>query len=87
MLLVQRASVNKNKYIFFSPPRIAFFKIVCGLYEEMLRSDENSRTISLTPFFKRGLCAIARRIDQALVQGLSAKTKAFMAMCGFYRTQ
>jgi hypothetical protein len=38
------ASVNKNKYIyiFFSRPRRAFFKIVCGLYEEMERSDENS---------------------------------------------
>ena len=36
------ASVNKNKYIyFFSRPRRAFFKIVCGLYEEMDRSDEN----------------------------------------------
>jgi hypothetical protein len=28
--------------IFFSRPRRAFFKIVCGLYEEMDRSDENS---------------------------------------------
>ena len=27
--------------IFFSRPRRAFFKIVCGLYEEMDRSDEN----------------------------------------------
>ena len=27
--------------IFFSRPRRAFFKIVCGLYEEMLRNDEN----------------------------------------------
>ena len=36
------AYVNKNKYIFFSRPRRAFFKIVCGLYEEMLRNDENS---------------------------------------------
>ena len=42
------ASVNKNKYypdsiyIFFSRPRRAFFKIVCGLYEEMVRNDENS---------------------------------------------
>ena len=35
------ASVNKNKYIFFSRPRRAFFKIVCGVYEEMLRNDEN----------------------------------------------
>jgi hypothetical protein len=35
------ASVNKNKYIFFSRPRRAFFKIVCGLYEEMLRNYEN----------------------------------------------
>ena len=35
------ASVNKNKYIFFSRPRRAFFKVVCGLYEEMLRNDEN----------------------------------------------
>ena len=35
------ASVNKNKYIFFSQPRRVFFKIVCGLYEEMERSDEN----------------------------------------------
>jgi hypothetical protein len=34
------ASVNKNKYI--SRPRRAFFKIVCGLYGEMLRNDENS---------------------------------------------
>ena len=34
------ASVNKN--IFFSRPRRAFFKIVCGLYEEMLRNYENS---------------------------------------------
>ena len=38
------ASVNKNKYIFFSRPRRAFFKIVCGLYEEMERSDENRST-------------------------------------------
>jgi hypothetical protein len=36
------ASVNKNKYIFFSRPRRAFFKIACGLYEEMERSGENS---------------------------------------------
>jgi hypothetical protein len=36
------ASVNKNEYIFFSRPRRAFFKIVCGLYEEMLRNDKNS---------------------------------------------
>ena len=35
------ASVNKNKYIFLVDRR-AFFKIVCGLYEEMERSDENS---------------------------------------------
>ena len=35
------ASAHKNKYIFFSRPRRAFFKIVCGLYEEMERSDEN----------------------------------------------
>ena len=28
--------------IFFSRPRRAFFKIVCGLYEEMLRNNENS---------------------------------------------
>jgi hypothetical protein len=36
------ASVNINKYIYiFSRPRRAFFKIVCGLYEEMLRNDEN----------------------------------------------
>jgi hypothetical protein len=36
---------NKNTSIFFSRPRRAFFKIVCGLYEsneEMERSDENS---------------------------------------------
>jgi hypothetical protein len=36
------ASVNKNKYIFFSRPRRALFKIVCGLYDQMERSDENS---------------------------------------------
>jgi hypothetical protein len=35
------ASVNK-KNIFFSRPRRAFFKIVCGLYGEMLRNYENS---------------------------------------------
>ena len=35
------ASVNKNKYIFFSRPRRAFFKIACGLYEEIECSDEN----------------------------------------------
>jgi hypothetical protein len=36
------ASVNENKYIFvFSRPRRAFFKAVCGLYEEMECSDEN----------------------------------------------
>ena len=37
------ASVNKNKYIFLRRPRRAFFKIVlvCGLYEEILRKDEN----------------------------------------------
>jgi hypothetical protein len=34
------ASVNEIN-IFFSRPRRAFFKIVCGLYEEMERSDEN----------------------------------------------
>jgi hypothetical protein len=37
------ASSNKDKY-FFSRPRRAFFfkkKIVWGLYEEMLRNDEN----------------------------------------------
>jgi hypothetical protein len=31
------ASVNKNKYIFFSRPRRAFFKIVCGLYLYSMR--------------------------------------------------
>ena len=35
------ASVNKNKYIYFSRPRRAFFKIVCGLYEEILGNYEN----------------------------------------------
>ena len=36
--------------------------------------------------FKIGLCAIARRVDQALLQGpWFAKTKAFMAVCSFYR--
>ena len=35
------ACVNKIN-IFFSRPRRAFFKIVCGLYEEMLRNYENS---------------------------------------------
>ena len=60
------ASVNTNKHIFFSRPRRAFFKIVCGLYEEMLRSDEN-RSLGnwflarnflkfiLTSIFTRGL--------------------------------
>ena len=36
------ASVNKNKYIFLVDLVAHFFKIVCGLYEEMERSDENS---------------------------------------------
>ena len=55
------ASVNKNKYIFFSRPRRAFFKIVCGLYEEMERSDKNwflarkFLKFILSSFFTRGL--------------------------------
>ena len=36
------ASVNKNKYTFLVDLVVYFFKIVCGLYEEMLRNDENS---------------------------------------------
>ena len=35
------ASVNKNKYILLVDRPRAFFKIVCGLYEKMERSDEN----------------------------------------------
>ena len=35
------ASVNKYKYIFLVDLVAHFFKIVCGLYEEMLRNDEN----------------------------------------------
>ena len=34
------ASVDKNKYIFLVD-LVAHFLIVCGLYEEMLWSDEN----------------------------------------------
>jgi hypothetical protein len=36
------APVNKNKYIFLVDLVAHFFKIVCGLYGEMLRNDENS---------------------------------------------
>jgi hypothetical protein len=36
------APVNKKNIYIFSRPRRAFFKIVCGLYEEMLRNNENS---------------------------------------------
>ena len=57
----------------------------------MLRNDENSSPrnwilarnfltkIILTSNFTRGLQPIARRVDQALVHGLFAKTKVFMA--------
>ena len=36
------APVNKNEYIFFVDLGAFFFKIVCGLYEEMYRNNENS---------------------------------------------
>ena len=34
--------MDKNKYIFQSTSSRIFFKIVCGLYEEMSRNNENS---------------------------------------------
>ena len=45
--------------------------------------------ISLTPIFNRELWAIARRVDQALLQDLFAKTKVFYQVLrpcvGFYK--
>jgi hypothetical protein len=64
----------------------------------MQRSDENSslrnwilarnflKKLFLTSIFRRVLYPIARRVDQALVQGLFAKTKVFMADYSFLLT-
>jgi hypothetical protein len=62
------ASVNENQYIYFLVGLVAhFFKIVCGLYEEMECSDENRalgnwilardflKKLFLTSIFKHGL--------------------------------
>ena len=82
---------------------LRIFKIVCGLYEEMLRNDEN-RTLGnwilahnfLEKYFDLYFYAwiVANRDTRrsgpcALVQGNSmfAKTKAFMAVRNFLRTQ
>ena len=62
--------------IFFSRPRRAFFKIVCGLYEEMLRNYENSSLgnwILARNFLKILFWPLFLRVDCSQSQDASIK--------------
>ena len=60
----------------FSRPRRAFFKIVCGLYEEMERSDENSSLrnwISARNFLKNLFWPLFLGVDCSQLRDASIK--------------
>ena len=95
------ASVNENKYIYFLVDLVAhFLKLYVDYMRKWsvaMKIEPSEIGFQLVTFSKNYFDLyfyawivanrVARRVDQALVQGLFAKTKVFMAYCNLLRVQ